>query len=408
MDRHTTDFVTRHRENDYTQLSSYSPQDSPTQAPTRHQEESVHPRQQQRMGSIEGEPTSGGHSIADIIERRWNKGKQREPNKSLQPQRPQFLSRPSMEPEERRESFVQRIEAAGQNVLRRSSSSADALIDKLSDALNSWSTGYDDQASKQEEPKQEDQEPKPRKPMVDEQKQENRRSWPLSFFFSPDEKERRTSWSDRAYSFFFRNNNNNNSNDHEEWGTQPDVEVQGSDEAYDDVQGSFKIMRPIKNSGAAKKQTTKRPGIMESIKGTTSTKETSKDQTRRASYAAVAKRSMTDQALWFNADPESGRIKVPPLSMQPPLTSQTNSSMDTPKKTTSQLLYDTKPVSAPVNHNRYHVVHHKKHPEEDQEIPLREPRFDSDFENWMPQPEQNTPKIHRQWPDSYQIKDENH
>ncbi|KAI9477142.1 hypothetical protein BDB00DRAFT_934098 [Zychaea mexicana] len=560
MNRFTTDDHGRDRESDYTQLSSYSPQDSPTQAPTRHyDEDSYHPtRQERRQGSITGDESGGlsshshskNRSIADMIEQRW-KGKQIETkrqrqqpygdddqNNSQHPtQRPMFLSRPSMEPEERRESFVQKIEAAGQNVFRRSSSSTESLIDKLSETLNAWSTGIDgvsspEQRGKKVSPEQQQSQHPPsgqereqdqgrpismsvktaeqeeqhgESPLHNkfplpaqsqsksaEQRQQDRHSWPLSLLFNQqhydqDQQQvqgsRRMSWSDRAFSFLFQHTMTGNKPF--EWREQEDIEFQGSDVAYDEVQGMFKLWKfsapattpsssavsrssksPVSNAATAASSTpssittdrskskdhdnpyehnayqhefpsppklrvrneslpTGKQAIHHAeIIPPSSTRKGSIENWPSESYANVARRSMSHETTngtknkngkngnniknWFNADPESGRVKVPPLSVPGAPSEQSSKSLydatgiiaNTSKKNKSA--YD--PQS---NKNKFHVVHHKKHPEEDQGIPDREPRFDSDFENWKPSPEGNTRRHTSHWPDSYQIKDEN-
>ena len=125
------DDFSRDRENDYTQLSNYSPQESPRQEPKRrhyNEHDITHdPYRERRQGSIIGDESQSvggksskshnrGRSIAEIIERRW-KGKNAEDKEDQQQkqQRPVFLSRPSMGPESHRESFVERIEVASQN-----------------------------------------------------------------------------------------------------------------------------------------------------------------------------------------------------------------------------------------------------------------------------------------------------
>ncbi|KAG2222974.1 hypothetical protein INT45_012952 [Circinella minor] len=589
------DDFSRDRENDFTQLSNYSPQDSPRQEPTRRhydEHEITHdPYRERRQGSIIGDESQSvggnsnknhnrGRAIAEIIERRW-KGKNAEDKEDQQQklQRPIFLSRPSMGPESHRKSFVERIEVASQNMLRRSSSNADALIDKLSDALNAWSTGMDETAYPDDKAQQKESmgqseesrfnESKNKKmlqqkeetdsneeiPLNDESPHQQKKpgsfkphgSWPsfaelftthptsnqvehqeqqqeqqkdnhqaLQLLPPSGEQQqynsRRLSWTERAFSFLF----NRSSKKPDEWGTQPDVEVQGSDQAYDDIQGSFKLWSfsaaaaavttttpfssttsspsptksmekettnndKLKNNDVKKeeKQATKK-GLASSasslkrknsgsyqlpastppyrreflqqpnIRLHNESLPTGKQPVHHAeiipgrsgsieqwpteSYAKVARRSMTDtdessnkghhgrvgvegeEEEWFECDPESGRVKVPPLSV--PHAPSTTSVERNP----SISLYDTMPhqQKAPATNksrkqknkqekNKYHVVHHKKHPEEDQGIPDREPRFDSDFENWIMTPESNTYSRHHKesWPDSYQIKDEN-
>ena len=127
------DDFSRDRENDYTQLSNYSPQDSPRQGPTRrHYDErdiTHDPYREHRQGSITGDESQrvggksngGGRSIAEMIERRWkgergqNKQDQQQQQRQQKLQRPPLSSRPSMGPEPHRESLVERIEVASQN-----------------------------------------------------------------------------------------------------------------------------------------------------------------------------------------------------------------------------------------------------------------------------------------------------
>ncbi|KAI9262153.1 hypothetical protein BDA99DRAFT_560034 [Phascolomyces articulosus] len=593
------DKFSRDRENDYTQLSNYSPQDSPTQAPTRrhyddhheggHQHEQQQPyRYERRQGSIDADSVGGmgvsktttgsggvssskGRSIAQMIERRW-KGRQaeykrkqeekqlqqqqEEGQEQLKLQRPPFLSRPSMEPEPRSESLVERIEAASQNMIRRSSANADLLIDKLSDALNAWSTGIDstpmpmenqnkenktdegqyqsmnstkkNKGGREQQYNEDDEEAHEEIPLNDDDNpkrpaasviSQDRRSWAsLSFLFNssnqnpldeneqdnqqkqlhPQEEDtRRLSWSERAFSFLFNrplfSSSPNRKTD--EWGNQKDVEVQGSDAAYDDIQGSFKFWSlsgatPFSSESASPPSSTTAmvPSSSKEATATTSKKSPRKkrsnshqpnsynhdfpsppkvrmrneslpsgkqavhhaeiipssgagaiEQWPTESYARAARRSMTnghggkeqqqsshsqqqneEEEKWFDSDPESGRVKVPPLSMPRAPSNETGASRSqslydslpsvtiTPTKSTRDKMRNRKKKNNKEK-NKYHVVQHKKHPEEDQGIPDREPRFDSDFENWTMTPESDTSSKRPKgpWPDSYQIKDEN-
>ncbi|KAI7878982.1 hypothetical protein K492DRAFT_238235 [Lichtheimia hyalospora FSU 10163] len=361
--------------------SSYSPQDNPVQAPTR-SHEGIHPRQERRSGSIVGDSQLGGYAMSRAIEKRW-KGKE----STLR------ASRPSIAPQ-RRESWMDKFEEAGKNAIRRSSTSTDALIDKLADKLNTWSPGTDVTNDKDESQQQQ-------------QQHARRESWSqraYSFLFpsspsSPLQQEHsspqpaaRPSLTRQAWSWLQPRKNSNAT-------SQEDVEYLGSDVNYDDTQASF-LVEKAKSNGAFFDDSTYRenfpsPPRSRSFSHSIRPSPYMKQPTRN--YAQAARRSMDalnddQQKQWFNADPESGRVAVPPLSVEHKMDDDQDTS-------TTQLLYDreeqqendNEQLDKKTHHhndtspNKYHVVSSKQSPP-----PMKENIFDNDVENWKPHISGNT------------------
>ncbi|KAG0167980.1 hypothetical protein DFQ30_005411 [Apophysomyces sp. BC1015] len=367
------------------------------------------------------------------------------------------------------------------------------VIDKLADALNTLSPGIDT--------------PKPVK------------------------KERTVSWSERAFSFWLPKTNTNEKEmeakhfeyepsdsayDHvqshtstgdqvnlktegekhyaakpkarmheEYWGSeQRDVEVQGSDEMYDNNQASFTtdedhykghimhhrhdssvhpaaalpkvLYNPQFSPMPCDSSEEDEPAYQQCVRGSMSgsvpppprevLKEKSASKTRdslgtsvphmRESYASVVRRDKKDgqdpffamepwssrrrsvearekrigkatrsmsQDSWFNTDPESGRVAVPPLSV--PLSSQPTEpakiqdtlSLETSPKTGSKTIAGWKDTSEKPTVD---VVDRKRH----QTPAEKDLPFDSDFENWAPRPATTHYRRHStQWPHNYEL-----
>lgn len=280
---------------------------------------------------------------------------------------------------------------------RRSSTSTDALIDKLADTLNTWSPGTnvtnDNNDRKQ-------------------QQQQRRDSWSqkaYSFLFpaspsSPLHQEHssprpdaRPSLTRQAWSWLQPRRNSNAS-------SQEDVEYLGSDASYDDTQASFRVEKTKSSGGGGGaffdsndyRENFPSPPRSRSFSHSIRPSPYMNQQATR-NYAQAARRSLDavngdQQSQWFNPDPESGRVAVPPLSVE--------HKMDDNNTSTTQLLYDREEQqeendnkqSKNQHHqdngtspNKYHVVSNKQSPP-----PMKENIFDNDVENWKPHIAGNT------------------
>ncbi|KAF7728944.1 hypothetical protein EC973_005339 [Apophysomyces ossiformis] len=418
--------------------ASYSPQDEPLQAPTF----TTRPRERERMGSITGEENFG----------------------------------------QRKESWWDKINYVARETVRRSSQNTELVIDKLADALNNLNPGIDT--------------PKPTR------------------------KERSVSWSERAFALLFNRGNVNEKemqpktfeyepsdcaydyvqsllgipdhammapNDTEEhetkpktrahqeyWGSkQEDIEVQGSDETYDNNQASFntdedhykgRIMHhrhdapahpraamtrtlfnaeysPVPYESSEDDESTYQRHIRGSMSGSVpppppppkdeiptssrngldaslpSSLETYADVVRRQAALNAERFAVphslrrpspqpqrrpgsnmtrsTSQDSWFNADPESGRIPVPPLSVT--LSSQTAEPVEE-KDVPDNPGEKSSVARGPETEHHVDVVDRKKGGlSNERDVP-----FDSDFENWAARPATTHWRRHSmQWPHSY-------
>lgn len=183
--------------------------------------------------------------------------------------------------------------------------------------------------------------------------------------------------------------------------SQDDVEYLGSDVSYDDTQASFRVEK-TKGSGRGffdssnYRENFPSPPRSRSFSHSIRPSPYMNQPTRN--YAQAARRSLDvmngdQQKQWFNPDPESARIAVPPLSVE--------HKMDDHNTSATQLLYDreeqqendNKQVNKKQQHqqhqdtspNKYHVVSNKQSPP-----PMKENIFDNDIENWKPHISGNT------------------
>lgn len=289
-------------------------------------------------------------------------------------------------------SFVIYCSLTRLSALRRSSfpTNPDLIIDKLADTLNTISPGiepssyFDQQQSKNSAGKAPSQ-----------QKRTDNRHQP----------EKRMSWSQRAMSFFTARPASEQ-DDHSQkgqemkepggWKTQADIECEGSDAAYDDVQGTFvttqedispeKDKKPIHTAQVVPQVDSVAP---------------------KPTYASLLHTKDVDieeQRKWFNANPETARVPVPPLSNTMKAPRDRNSSATQVRPTTQQ-------------NNK----HHKRQQNNKEAYPTAEPRktqrkallekgttevdtqFDSDFENWRHPASRTVHTARHDWPESYNL-----
>lgn len=403
-------------DDDQTQ-SSYSPQDQPLQAPMRATEYAGKHADCPRNVIPS---SSNGRRGGGVVDRFSSVFKGKEPDTATS-------KRPSIEAaSERRTSFFERIEQTGKDgkddfschypmgvaltlvyiVLRRSSAMApntSAIIDKLADTLNSWSPGID--------------EPPP----------------------APGE---RRSWSERAFSFLFHTNGTTTSSssaaapyqkqksETQEGKSQSDIEVYTSDDLYDDVQRSFRTEHATAASSSRQyppgssirmQPMTRRPGEKKAIhraevihdRPWSSSQPTDPRAAARRRSLQNAKPSFRssrrsddddeEQRSWFNSDPESGRVAVPPLSVpgggEPSSAVRLDSQSRNRRVITDSL--HLRPSVARDRHEDQNValVKKRRRPRQPGE-PRNEKlgQFDSDFENWhhLPPSEDNTGRRYSQ------------
>ncbi|KAI9317703.1 hypothetical protein BX666DRAFT_1877565 [Dichotomocladium elegans] len=335
--------------------TSHSPRGNLAQGPTRAtQEAPVHDSVEDRRGSVGG-PTIGGNSYAaaETIEHRW-KGK-----KPADPKGHRFVPAPPPE----QDTWIDRLEEVGKDgmAIHRSSEATDVVLDKISDTLSSWSASLERATMHGDHP---------------------------------------TSWSEKALSFLrHKPATNHTSSSTSSADKQPqcrgqhDVECMGSDDHYDATQGSFRLepesvvinepARPLQ------KQRGRSHSHQEFPSATTSKAQPVGARRRRSSI-----HDPNEPSHWFDTNPESARVSVPPLSTNPP---ETPTDTATPR---TQLLYDQKSPTAPdaaaMNHpgntqdlheydRRFHVVESKKSPGQPCDWNA-DNLMDSDFENWKPHP----------------------
>ncbi|ORY96314.1 hypothetical protein BCR43DRAFT_491477 [Syncephalastrum racemosum] len=361
--------------------TSYSPQDEVKHAPMR----AATARQTERhpYGNVDIDLNDEGGTA------RYEKGKQPMYSRSSAEK---DEHKPELHPQ-RRESWVERIEAAGKDAFRRSSfpANSDAIIDKLADTLNTISPGietpysYFDHRQKRNETE---------KATTQEKKADNRRK-----------PEKRMSWSQRAMSFFTArptSEGDEHSQDGQEmkepaeWKTQADIECEASDAAYDDLQGTFVTTQESISSERYKKPI-HRAQVMPQL-------DPSAAKPTYASLLVTKNGDMEDQSNWFNSNPETARIQVPPLS----------NTMKAPK--------DRNTIGIHNATTQQDNKHQKKQQHKNKEAyPTAEPRktqrkaliekgttdvdtqFDSDFENWRHPVSRTVHSGRHDWPESYNL-----